>query len=166
MVSADGETVKITDFNVSKALMSTQQPNVLDDLLLGNNSELLRMHTKTGTLAFTAPEMITDFSYNEKVDIWSAGTILYTMLSGMQPFYSSNIGDLKTMIENGEVDYISEPWPSISKSVISLVRKMLDVDPKKRPSAMAVLDHSWFKQKNQFKIPLLTLSRIAKAQEK
>ena len=81
IVTEDGGTVKITDFNVSKGV--TEQTKSLDDMLLGNDSELLRMHTKTGTLAFSAPEMITDFSYNEKVDIWSAGTILYTMLSGM-----------------------------------------------------------------------------------
>lgn len=80
LVTEDGNTVKITDFNVSKGL---NEGKSLDDMLLGNDSELLRMHTKTGTLAFSAPEMITDFSYNEKVDIWSAGTILYTMLSGM-----------------------------------------------------------------------------------
>ena len=66
----------------------------MDDLLLGGNTDLIKMHTKTGTLAFTAPEMLKDFTYNEKVDVWSAGTVLYTMLSGMQPFYSENIAEL------------------------------------------------------------------------
>ena len=36
--------------------------------------------TKTGTLAYSAPEIFTQTFYNEKVDIWSAGTVLYTML--------------------------------------------------------------------------------------
>lgn len=80
LVTSDGKTVKVTDFNVSK--LSHQSSNIVDDMLLGGNTNV-KMHTKTGTLAFTAPEMITNFSYNEKVDVWSAGTILFTMLSGM-----------------------------------------------------------------------------------
>ena len=40
-----------------------------------------------GNESYQAPEMISNLVYDEKVDIWSAGCILYTMLSGFQPFY-------------------------------------------------------------------------------
>ena len=40
------------------------------------------MLTQTGTEAFKAPEMFGYFLYDEKVDIWGAGCVLYTMLSG------------------------------------------------------------------------------------
>lgn len=40
------------------------------------------MMTKTGTVAFSAPEIFTQKFYDEKVDIWSAGVVLYMMLSG------------------------------------------------------------------------------------
>jgi serine/threonine protein kinase len=42
--------------------------------------------TKTGTVQFSAPEIFTQSEYNEKVDVWSAGVILYMMLAGSQPF--------------------------------------------------------------------------------
>jgi protein-serine/threonine kinase len=45
------------------------------------------MMTHTGTAAFSAPEMYQKTIYNEKVDIWGAGCVLYTMLVGCQPFY-------------------------------------------------------------------------------
>lgn len=44
------------------------------------------MFTHTGTDAYVAPEMISSMFYNEKIDIWSAGCVLYTMLSGYSPF--------------------------------------------------------------------------------
>ena len=54
------------------------------------------MNTYTGTIAFRAPEMFIETSYNESVDMWSAGCVLYTMLTGKQPFYRKFIKDLIT----------------------------------------------------------------------
>lgn len=39
----------------------------------------------------------------------------------------------------GDLDFVSEPWPSISDSAKDLVRKMLVRDPKKRLTAHEVL---------------------------
>jgi len=39
----------------------------------------------------------------------------------------------------GELDFVSEPWPSISESAKDLVRRMLIRDPKKRLTAHEVL---------------------------
>jgi calcium-dependent protein kinase len=39
----------------------------------------------------------------------------------------------------GELDFVSEPWPSISESAKDLVRRMLVRDPKKRLTAHEVL---------------------------
>jgi calcium/calmodulin-dependent protein kinase I len=40
------------------------------------------MLTHTGTESFKAPEMFKYAFYNEKIDLWSAGCVLYTMLGG------------------------------------------------------------------------------------
>jgi len=40
------------------------------------------MMTKTGTVAFSAPEIFTHSVYNCLVDIWSAGIVLYMMFCG------------------------------------------------------------------------------------
>lgn len=39
----------------------------------------------------------------------------------------------------GDLDFSSEPWPSISKSAKDLVRKMLNRDPEKRLTAHEAL---------------------------
>ena len=60
--------VVILDFNVS---FKRQE-----------GSKMFKMMTKTGTVAFSAPEVFLDKYYDEKLDIWSAGMVLYMMLSG------------------------------------------------------------------------------------
>lgn len=42
-------------------------------------------------------------------------------------------------IQRGRVDYNSYPWPSISASAKDLVRRMLDMNPKTRITALEVL---------------------------
>jgi len=44
------------------------------------------MRTKTGTVAFSSPEIFKNSSYDSKVDVWSAGVLLYLMLYGYHPF--------------------------------------------------------------------------------
>lgn len=46
------------------------------------------MLTITGTLYYRAPEMFTGGGYNEKVDVWAAGVLLYKLVAGVTPFES------------------------------------------------------------------------------
>jgi calcium/calmodulin-dependent protein kinase I len=64
------DKIKITDFNISKLC----------------SNKHFKMMTHIGTEAFKAPELFGTELYNEKVDMWSAGCVLFTMLSGFQPF--------------------------------------------------------------------------------
>ncbi|KAH7576070.1 hypothetical protein JRO89_XS02G0286500 [Xanthoceras sorbifolium] len=40
-----------------------------------------------GTPYYMALEVVMGKEYSEKVDVWSAGVVLYTMLAGILPFY-------------------------------------------------------------------------------
>ncbi|OMO91171.1 hypothetical protein CCACVL1_07201, partial [Corchorus capsularis] len=46
-------------------------------------------------------------------------------------------------ILRGVIDFKREPWPQVSESAKSLVRQMLEPDPKKRLTAQQVLEHPW-----------------------
>lgn len=73
--------MKITDFNVSKF-----SEGYKDYSEIKAGEKKIKMWTYTGTVAFSAPELLSDGCYDESIDMWSSGVILYTMLSGYEPF--------------------------------------------------------------------------------
>jgi serine/threonine protein kinase len=46
--------------------------------------------TFCGTFEYMAPEMIKELPYNQGVDIWSLGILLYEMIHGFSPFSNKN----------------------------------------------------------------------------
>ncbi|KAJ6367480.1 hypothetical protein OIU78_000106 [Salix suchowensis] len=84
-------------------------------------------------------------SYGKEIDIWSAGVIFYILLSGVPPFYAENERGIFNAILQGDIDFESQPWPSITDSAKDLVRRMLTQDPKKRITSAQVLEHPWIK---------------------
>ena len=102
------------------------------------------MMTKTGTLAFSAPEIFTQKYYDEKIDVWSAGIVLYMMLSGVQPFLSDIVPELISMITRDEPNYNIEAFSLVSEDAKNFIKKMLTKDPKQRPSASECLSDPWF----------------------
>ncbi|CAL9226365.1 unnamed protein product [Arabidopsis halleri] len=71
--------------------------------------------------------------------------ILYILLCGVPPFWAETEKGIFDEIIKGEIDFQSQPWPSISESAKDLVRKLLTKDPKQRISAAQALEHPWIK---------------------
>ncbi|XP_063722543.1 calcium/calmodulin-dependent protein kinase type IV-like [Symsagittifera roscoffensis] len=91
------------------------------------------------------PEILCSVGYDEKIDVWSAGVILYILLCGYEPF-SDESDDDKVMFKkilNGAYEFHAPEWDEISESAKDLVRKMLVVDPAKRLSVNAAVNHPW-----------------------
>ncbi len=84
--------VKLCDFGVSKEIKK-------GDMLTN----------KCGTLAYIAPEILKGNKYEGfGVDIWSAGVVLYAMLSGTVPFKGYEKQDLELMIVRGKYNKIED----------------------------------------------------------
>mmetsp|Transcript_5700 Transcript_5700/g.4851 ORF Transcript_5700/g.4851 Transcript_5700/m.4851 type:complete len:179 (+) Transcript_5700:455-991(+) len=113
--------LKIADFGLSKVMN--------DDL----------MKTAVGTPGYVAPEIIEKKPYDETVDCWSLGVILYVMLCGYLPFSEDSIERLNEKITKGDYDFPSKDWDQISDLAKDLIKKLLVVDPKKRLSSEQIL---------------------------
>lgn len=81
---------------------------------------------------------------SELVDVWAAGCILYTLLSGYQPFYAKYVADLIELIKQGKYDFNSEVWCQTSESAKDLIKSLLQTDSSKRITVVNALKHHWF----------------------
>ncbi|XP_049393786.1 calcium-dependent protein kinase 10-like [Solanum stenotomum] len=107
-----------------------------------------------GSPYYMAPEVLKR-NYGPEVDIWSAGVILYILLCGVPPFWAETEQGVALSILRGVIDFKREPWPQVSEKAKSLVRQMLEPDPKKRLTAQQVLDHPWIQNaKKASNVPL------------
>ncbi|CAF2077410.1 unnamed protein product [Brassica napus] len=124
----DKALIKATDFGLSVFI---EEGKVYKDIV--------------GSAYYVAPEVLRQ-RYMKEVDIWSAGIILYILLSGVPPFWAETEKGIIDAILEGHIDFESQPWPSICNSAKDLVRRMLAVDPKRRISAADVLQHPWLRE--------------------
>ena len=117
--------LKIIDFGLSRTL---------DQKVLSS---------KVGTAYYVSPEILAG-NYNEKCDIWSAGVILYVLLSGEPPFNGPSDNAIYSKIKKMDFSFPPSRWKPISNEAKDLLSHMLSVESE-RYSASQVLAHPWFK---------------------
>ncbi|CCK71729.1 serine/threonine protein kinase KIN1 KNAG_0H03140 [Huiozyma naganishii CBS 8797] len=122
MLTAAGE-IKIIDFGLS---------NLFDPRA--------KLTTYCGSLYFAAPELLRAKPYiGPEIDIWSFGVILYVLVVGKVPFDDENSNALHEKIKRGKVSYPA----TLSIECISLLTKMLTVNPKRRATLKEIVTHHW-----------------------
>ncbi|CAF1038971.1 unnamed protein product [Didymodactylos carnosus] len=138
------KTLKIVDFGFAKQLRA-------------ENGLLM---TPCFTKEFAAPEVLQRKKYDESCDIWSLGILLYTMLSGTTPFAfdRNDTPDLILhRITNAKLSFKGPHWDKVSPNAKTLVSSMLDIDPRKRPTARDILNHSWLSNLDRLPDQKLTI---------
>lgn len=93
-----------------------------------------RKSTLCGTPNYIAPEILCKKGHSFEVDIWSIGCILYTLLVGKPPFETQNLKDTYMRIKKNEYHVPSRIGPLAR----SLIQKLLQEDPTKRPNVDTV----------------------------
>ncbi len=92
-----------------------------------------RKRTICGTPNYIAPEVLEGKQgHSYEVDLWSLGVIIYTLIIGKPPFETS---DVKTTYKRIRMNAYSFPENvPISDAAKSLITRVLNNDPTKRPS--------------------------------
>ncbi|CAM8923488.1 unnamed protein product [Rhodiola kirilowii] len=96
-----------------------------------------------GTPYYVAPEVLMGREYNEKVDVWSTGVILYIMLAGFPPFYGETAQEIFEAVMRGTLRFPFRAFRDVSSGAKDLLRRMICRDVSRRFSAEQVLRHPW-----------------------
>ncbi|KAJ3931153.1 MAG: CAMK/RAD53 protein kinase [Lentinula lateritia] len=106
--------VKVADFGLAKAIDSQTM-----------------LKTMCGTPAYLAPEIVTQTNmegYDNLVDSWSVGAIVFSMLTNASPFIEDeNQPDIRVRIS----------------TLIDFIERLLNPDPAVRMTLANALDHLW-----------------------
>ena len=108
-------TLKLGDFGISKVLESTMD----------------KAETMVGTPYYMSPEMYENNPYTHKSDIWALGCILYELCTLKRAFHADNIVSLVFKIIKEDIKPIPKHY---SSDLAKFVKKILDKNPKVRPS--------------------------------
>lgn len=119
MLTRDGR-LRIMDFGIAKATEF--------DTLTGTDTTL-------GTPDYMAPEQIDSRAASVQSDLYSAGVVLFEMLSGRLPFEETDAYRLLMRKMREKAPRVSAIRPQVSKRLDNLVALMLSADPTKRPTS-------------------------------
>lgn len=118
--------MKITDFGLARRLP--------------NDCDLLSCEP-SGAPMFLAPETILEEPVGCAVDLWATGVILYLMLVGYPPFWSSNDEFLLLSILECRFTMPSPYWDNIKAPTKELVTKLIVKQTELRLTATQALAH-------------------------
>lgn len=85
-----------------------------------------------GTAAYMSPEQTRGEEVDARSDVWSAGVVLYEMLTGERPFAADGEGATIYRIRNDEPRPVRELRPDAPGSVVAVVERCLAKDPERR----------------------------------
>jgi len=112
-----------------------------------------KLYSKKGTLTYMAPELHVNFPYSgEKVDLFAAGVLLFTMVAQRPPFKKADRRDalFKMFCQDNDGYWkkvsTNRPADTFSSYFKGLINGMLELDPAKRFTMVDVKAHPWFNE--------------------
>jgi len=101
-----------------------------------------RRATVCGTLDYLAPEMIESKDYDQSVDIWSLGCIIYEFLVGKPPFEAPSMEETYTKICTEPLTFPAQ----ISPEAKDMISRLLAKDTSNRATFEEMAEHPWIKK--------------------
>ena len=119
LLPSDGSVAKVADFGLARAVTEVTQTTTGNVL---------------GTVAYLAPELITSGESTSRADVFSAGVVLYELLTGQQPFTADSPIQIAFRNVHEDVPLPSKLVPDMPADVDELVATMTRREPQERPA--------------------------------
>ena len=118
------DRLKILDFGLAQWVQTQEENNL--GVTLTKSQEI------TGTLPYMAPEQLRGQRADQRSDIYSAGAVLYEMVTGKRPHQQTSGPQLISAILEQPLEPPSTYNRQISPMLESVILKALDKDPNRR----------------------------------
>eukprot|EP00270_Netrium_digitus_P017359 TRINITY_DN6353_c0_g1_i1.p1 TRINITY_DN6353_c0_g1~~TRINITY_DN6353_c0_g1_i1.p1 ORF type:complete len:336 (+),score=29.37 TRINITY_DN6353_c0_g1_i1:23-1009(+) len=102
-----------------------------------------KIYGLAGSPYYIAPEIARNESYDFKVDIWSMGIVLYTLLTGEWPSSHDPLTD-SSVPKDVKMEFSEQSLHSVSPEARHFLSWLLKTNASERPSATAAFQHPWF----------------------
>jgi tetratricopeptide (TPR) repeat protein/tRNA A-37 threonylcarbamoyl transferase component Bud32 len=122
------------DLKPSNVMVTGDRLHIVDFGLSVTLSEATQVESLAGTLHYLAPELLEGAVPSERSDLYTAGMLVYEVLTGKHPFRTSSRNALEQAIRSGQADFEDA---NLIPAVVPLLRQLLAKDPAERPQ-----DHS------------------------
>jgi calcium-dependent protein kinase len=108
-----------------------------------------KLRTVLGTPYYVAPEILERKGYDKKVDVWSAGVMMYLILAADFPFRGETQALTFEKIKRARYNMeASEPLRTLSPEGKKFLGRLLEKDPNHRYTATEALRDPWFDELN------------------
>lgn len=81
----------------------------------GTSFKDVKIKELVGSQDYIAPEILKQIGYDNKVDIWSLGIVMYILVTGETPFSENSTLLLFESIKSKKIEYSEEIWSKLSK---------------------------------------------------
>jgi serine/threonine protein kinase len=121
----------------------------------GNCRRLLRTTLHGGDVRYRDPKTAEGAFDAFASDIFSAGAVLFVLLTGITPSKITSTSDaIFTQISRGNLKELLKSWKiALSAEACDLLQGMMWRNPSKRPSLREIIEHPWISKK-KLQVPL------------
>ncbi|KAH9949119.1 kinase-like domain-containing protein [Amylocystis lapponica] len=131
LTNDDPPQVKVADFGLAKAVDSVTM-----------------LRTMCGTPCYLAPEVViqnNNEGYDNVVDSWSVGVIVFSMLTESAPFIEDVDADMSTRVRTRTIDWATLRNAGASDEAEDFIRRLLEWNPATRMTLTHARAHPWLR---------------------
>jgi len=118
--------LKVTDFGLARSVTGSADGNTMGGSLPGGGL--------IGTASYLAPELVRFGTCDQRSDVYSAGIVLFELLTGRKPFTASTPVEVAQLHVTSRVPAPSTLLPGLDPAVDALVTRATSREPEQRPA--------------------------------